>query len=127
MRRSFLLLFAAGLLTGSAFAQTATKPSSYLPVIEPDFATTMGKMKAAKAGVQKRQADLLSQRYDLANRPAEGVTMSRGKAVQQGVRAKPAAGQTWARPRKRSGAATISSSARHSAAPAIPRRITPTP
>jgi len=34
----------------------------------------------------QRQQDLLNARYDLSNRPAGGVTMSRGKAVQDGVR-----------------------------------------
>src|SRR2546423_1530799 len=43
----------------------------------------------------KRHQDLLNLRYDLANRPAPGVTMSRGKAVQEGVRVKLAAGTTW--------------------------------
>lgn len=43
----------------------------------------------------KRQQDLLAARYDLANRPARGVTMSRGKAVQDGVRVKLPANMTW--------------------------------
>ena len=43
----------------------------------------------------KRHQDLLNLRYDLANRPAPNVTMSRGKAVQDGVRVKLAAGMTW--------------------------------
>ena len=43
----------------------------------------------------KRQVDLLAERYDLANRAATGVTMSRGKAVQEGVRVKLPAGMTW--------------------------------
>src|SRR5688572_18257951 len=43
----------------------------------------------------KRHQDLLNLRYDLANRPAAGVTMSRGKPVQDGVRVKLAAGMTW--------------------------------
>ena len=43
----------------------------------------------------KRHQDLLNLRYDLANRPAPSVTMSRGKAVQDGVRVKLAAGMTW--------------------------------
>ena len=34
-------------------------------------------------------------RYDLADRPAKGVTMSRGKPVQEGVRVKLAKGMTW--------------------------------
>jgi cytochrome c peroxidase len=40
--------------------------------------------------------DLLAMRYDLSNRPAQGVTMSRGKAIQEGVRAKLPQGVTWA-------------------------------
>ena len=36
-----------------------------------------------------------NERYDLSDKPAEGVTMSRGKAVQGGVRAKLPTGVTW--------------------------------
>ena len=43
----------------------------------------------------KRQQDLLAARYDISNRPAQGVTMSRGKAVQDGVRVKLSANITW--------------------------------
>src|SRR5450756_1170396 len=39
--------------------------------------------------------DRLDERYDLSNRPANGVTMSRGKAVQEGVRIKLLKGMTW--------------------------------
>ena len=84
-----------------AYAQQPPAPSprgasSYAPVdIKEPFATTLMRMKAAQPAIQKRQADLLAERYDLANRPAAGVTMSRGKAVQEGVRAKLAAGVTW--------------------------------
>ena len=39
--------------------------------------------------------DLLNERYDLSNRPAKGVTMSRGKPIQEGVRAKLPTGVTW--------------------------------
>ncbi len=64
-------------------------PSSYLPVvIKEPFADTMARMKSEKAGIMGRQQDLLKMRYDLSNRPAKGVTMTRGKAVQEGVRAK---------------------------------------
>ncbi len=70
--------------------------TSYSPVdIKEDFATTLARMKAAKAEVMKRHMDHLKERYDLANRPAEGVTMSRGKAVQAGVRVKLQGGTTW--------------------------------
>src|SRR5258708_14263801 len=70
--------------------------SSYMPVdIKEPFAAIMARMKAAQPAVQKRQADLLGERYDLADRPAAGVTMSRGKPVQDGVRVKLAAGTSW--------------------------------
>ena len=38
---------------------------------------------------------LLEQRYDLRDRPAQGITMSRSKPLQQGVRVKLPAGVTW--------------------------------
>jgi cytochrome c peroxidase len=70
--------------------------SSYMPVdIKEPFAAIMARMKAAQPAVQKRQADLLAERYDLADRAAAGVTMSRGKPVQGGVRVKLAAGTSW--------------------------------
>jgi len=97
MHTSWKVAAAAGLLiTGTALgtlavhAQSASpKPdpskSSYISVNEEDFATVLARMSAAKAGVMKRQMDLLGARYDLSDRPASGVTMSRGKAVQDGV------------------------------------------
>ena len=48
----------------------------------------MSRMTAAKPEIMKRHMALLEQRYDLGNRPAQGVKMSGGKAVQQGVRVK---------------------------------------
>jgi cytochrome c peroxidase len=65
------------------------RPSSYSPVVitEP-FETIQKRMEAAKPQVMERQMQLLQQRYDLSDRPARGVAMSRGKAVQGGVRAK---------------------------------------
>src|SRR5712692_6626804 len=63
------------------------KKSSYMPVdIKEDFAEIMTRMKRAKPEVMQRQMDLLKARYDLSNRPAKGVTMSRGKPIQEGVR-----------------------------------------
>jgi cytochrome c peroxidase len=69
--------------------------SSFTPVTEADFDAVRKKMSAAKAQVMKRQTALLEQRYDLSNRPAQGVTMSRGKPVQAGVRVKLPPGATW--------------------------------
>jgi cytochrome c peroxidase len=71
-------------------------PSSYAPVdIHEAFASIMARMSAAKPDIMKRQLTLLEERYDLSDRPAPGVTMSRNKPVQQGVRVKLAAGVTW--------------------------------
>ena len=73
-----------------------SKETSYAPVaITEDFDTIVQRMKAAKPEIMKRQMDLLNERYDLADRPAKGVTMSRGKAVQEGVRVKLPKGMTW--------------------------------
>ena len=88
----------AALLIG--YAQEAAKqepaPTSYAPVaIRQPFAATMARMKAQRPAVMKRQMDLLAARYDLSDRPAKGVAMSRGRAVQQGVRVKLRAGATW--------------------------------
>ena len=84
------------LILGVAYGQDTGKRSSYAPVdIEEDFASIVARMKGARPEVMKRQMDLLSQRYDLADRPAAGVTMSLGKAVQEGVRVKLPPGTTW--------------------------------
>src|SRR5882724_8284361 len=69
--------------------------SSYVSVNEEDFRTVFARMRAAKAEVDKRQRDLLASRYDLSDRAVAGVPMSRGKAIQGGVRAKLPAGVTW--------------------------------
>jgi len=76
-------------------AKAAPAASSYLSVNEDDFRTVFSKMSGAKAQVMKRQMDLLGTRYDLGDRPAAGVTMSRGKPIQDGVRVKLPAGATW--------------------------------
>jgi len=85
------------LVTGVARAQaTGKQATSYAPVaIKEDFASIMARMTAAKPEIMKRQMDLLNERYDLSDRPAKGVTMSRGKAVQEGVRIKLPKGMTW--------------------------------
>ena len=62
---------------------------------EEPFETVFARMRGAKAEIEQRQRDLLGARYDLGNRPAAGVTMSGGKAIQEGVRVKLPAGVTW--------------------------------
>jgi len=87
-------LLIPGLLL-SAQAQQAP-PSSYAPVTSAeDFKTIMARMVAAKPAIMEKHLKLLSERYDLSDRPAKGVTMSRGKPVQAGVRVKLPPGMTW--------------------------------
>ena len=87
-----VVFFAAG----GAREAVGEQASSYAPVaIKESFSDTMKRMQAAKPGVMKRQMDLLNARYDLSNRPAEGVSMSKGKAVQAGVRVKLQDGTSW--------------------------------
>src|SRR5205823_10363957 len=108
MRRRAAILGWAGLgglcggllLYGMGAAQAPqTQPphgKTYFPVVEQDFAKVRADDQAAKPTVMQRQRTLLSERYDLANRPAQGVMMSGGrKAVQQGVRVKLPGGVTW--------------------------------
>lgn len=97
---SWMLLTAATALASLALAHAQQEPqrgaTSYMPVdIKETFVSIMARMKAAQPAIQRRQADLLAERYDLANRPATSATMSRGKPLQEGVRVKLAAGTNW--------------------------------
>jgi cytochrome c peroxidase len=71
-------------------------PVSFMPVADDKpFAEVFKKMSANKEKLRRRQADLLADRYDLANRPAKGLAMTRGKAVQEGVRVRLPRDVTW--------------------------------
>ncbi|MCH8913355.1 MAG: cytochrome B6 [Planctomycetes bacterium] len=96
-RRRVLIALGTVVLVGSLSVSFADqKPSSYAPVVvTEDFQAVMARMSAAKAEVMKRQMDLLQERYDLSNRPAKGVTMSRGKPIQAGVRVKLTPDTSW--------------------------------
>ncbi len=98
---SWMALTAATALVSLTVAYAQQLPpqrgeTSYFPVdIKEPFQTILARMKAAQPAIQKRQTDLLAERYDLANRPATGATMSRGKPLQDGVRVKLPAGTSW--------------------------------
>ncbi len=102
MKRSCLQKVAIGLIVAST-AWSAVRAqdagggvSSYLPVdIKEALSQTIAKMTAAKPELEKRQQDLLNQRYDLSNRPDKTCVMDRTKPVQEGVRVKLPAGMTW--------------------------------
>jgi cytochrome c peroxidase len=82
---------AAALVWGAVAINAQDDP---LVKTEP-LAAVIQRTQKEKPTFAKRQEDLLAARYDLANRAAPGVTMSRGKAVQDGVRVKLAGGMTW--------------------------------
>lgn len=93
-----LLTFAV--LTAAAWTALAqaqdSQPSSYSPVVVQEaFEAVMNRMSGEKTAVMQRHQTLLERRYDLADRPVPGVTMSKGKAVQAGPRAKLPDGVTW--------------------------------
>ena len=60
-----------------------------------DFPALMAAKIAEKPTALARQADLLALRYDLSDYPLDGVTMTRGKPVQQGARTRLSDGLTW--------------------------------
>jgi cytochrome c peroxidase len=98
-KRVWGMLAICGLLAVCGFAYGQERgQTSYMPVdIKESFASIMARMTAAKPGIEKEHTDLLNERYDLSNRPAQGVTMERGKPLQEGVRVKLPAGMTWER------------------------------
>ena len=101
-KRGPLVFALASFVAAGFFVVAQEKPperkTSYAPVAgEEPFARVMARMKGEKAGVMARQRALLAERYDLANRPAAGATMFRGKPLQEGVRVKLPSGMTWDR------------------------------
>jgi cytochrome c peroxidase len=84
------------IILGVLQAQESGNRSSYAPVVSREnFSSVMARMKAAMPEVMKRQMTLLNERYDLSDRSAAGVTLSRGKPLQEGVRIKLPQGMTW--------------------------------
>ncbi|MFW7377180.1 MAG: cytochrome B6 [Oligoflexus sp.] len=70
--------------------------TSYAPVaISESFADLRERLIAEKPEFEARQQKLLEARYDLSNQKSDVVSMTRGKAVQEGVRVLLPAGQTW--------------------------------
>ncbi len=85
------------LLSMAAGQEPASRgKTSYAPVVvEEDFESVVSRMTKAKPAIVKRHRALLEERYDLSDRPAPGVKMSRGKPVQGGVRVRLPAEVTW--------------------------------
>ncbi len=62
---------------------------------EESFDALVKRLQSEKPKFAERHTKLLATRYDLADRPAEGVVMSRGKPVQVGIRVRLPQGMTW--------------------------------
>jgi cytochrome c peroxidase len=60
-----------------------------------DFDALMAQKIGEKTEAMDRQLALLDARYDLADAPAAGVTMTGGKPIQAGVRTRLPDGETW--------------------------------
>ncbi len=73
----------------------ATEAASLGAASVEEFPALVERLRAGKPAFAKRQQDLLAARYDLADRPARGAAMSRGKPVQEGVRVRLPKGATW--------------------------------
>jgi cytochrome c peroxidase len=85
IRCAFAVLLTLALASSTFAAQAAGE----------DFLALTKQLQAEKPVFAKRQQDMLAERYDLADRSAGTVTMSRGKPVQAGVRVRLPAGMTW--------------------------------
>lgn len=76
--------------------QDATSQTTFAPVnLKEDLKQVIERTRSEKAKFENRQKGLLKDRYDLSNRPVAGVSMTRGKPVQGGVRVKLPSGMTW--------------------------------
>jgi hypothetical protein len=63
--------------------------------VDEDFAKIKKNFEGAKEKFGKQQAAHLEERYDLADKAANGSKMSRGKAVQAGPRTKLSGDMNW--------------------------------
>ena len=100
MNQIFIGMAALALSVPIATVASAQTPApvgatSYAPVAGTEsLADVIKRMSAAKPGIEAKHSKLLDERYDLGNM-ATGATMSRGKAVQTGVRIKLQEGTSW--------------------------------
>jgi cytochrome c peroxidase len=84
------------LCNGVIRADPLPPDATYRPLPTIPFDQVKATDEAERPGVMQRQENLLSQRYDLSDRPIPGVVMSGGmKPVQGGVRVKLTQGASW--------------------------------
>jgi cytochrome c peroxidase len=89
------ILFVSG--TDKTSDADTTPPAPPPGSTSASFRSLQQSTSADKPKVMAAAHDLLQERYDLVNRPAPGVTMSRGKQVQAGVRVRLSNGLSWER------------------------------
>ncbi len=90
-------LISTALMVGvwAVFAQEPEKKRNQPDDARTKFEQTVREMSAQKAGRMAAARAHLAERYDLADHPAAGLAMTRGKAIQEGVRVKLPGGLTW--------------------------------
>lgn len=86
-------------IAASAFAvgsDPLPPTTTYRPLPSMPFSRAKEIDEAQKPQVMERQRTMLEERYDLSDRPMEGVMMSGGRrTVQEGVRVRLPEGETW--------------------------------
>ncbi len=83
-------------LSVAALADPLPPDATYRPLPTQPFAAAKAIDEADKPQVMERQRELLAQRYDVSDRPMQGMMMSGGrKPVQDLVRVKLSPGATW--------------------------------
>src|SRR5687768_18594757 len=98
LRQTLLCMTVLGLTVASGVTSADPLPpdATYRPLPTLPLDVVRRNDEAAKPAVQRRQQNLMNERYDLADRPMQGVKMSGGrKGVQEGVRVKLRSGATW--------------------------------
>jgi cytochrome c peroxidase len=90
------LLAGASAIALAASSDPLPPDLTYRPLPTKPFSAVKAEDEQRKTEVMRKQRELLDQRYDLSNRPMQGVTMSGGrKPVQGGVRVKLPGGASW--------------------------------
>ncbi|GFE91350.1 cytochrome b6 [Steroidobacter agaridevorans] len=99
MRKSKILLSLATMATiagGGTLADSLPPDATYRPLPTLPLDVVRRNDEGAKPAVQRRQQSLFNERYDMSDRPMQGVKMSGGrKGVQEGVRVKLRSGTSW--------------------------------
>jgi cytochrome c peroxidase len=91
-----IFAFAIFTMTAAQAADPLPPDATYRPLPTLPPSVVRKNDEAAKPAVMSRQQALLRERYDIANKPIQGVMMSGGgKPVQGGVRVKLKSGASW--------------------------------